>query len=269
MAAALQRGVWGRIRRALIRARGAQRRRDSERTRAGRLASATVLVVAGLLVVVSASNARGIDLRPGRNTDLVSLVQSESRRNAALAAEVSSLRAEVDVLSAAQGDAGSTGLADELVERSALVGLTPVSGPSVTVTLTDAPASVAGDGVDQDLLVVHQQDIQAVANELWRGGAEAMTIQGQRVIATTGIKCVGNTVVLHGIPYAPPYRISAIGSPAKLQAALASSEYIRIYQQYVDAFGLGYEVSVSANSDFPGYQGSVDLQYATALTAPR
>jgi uncharacterized protein YlxW (UPF0749 family) len=150
-----------------------------------------------------------------------------------------------------------------------LVGLTPVSGPSVTVTLTDAPASVAGGGVDPDLLVVHQQDIQAVANELWRGGAEAMTIQGQRVIATTGIKCVGNTVVLHGIPYAPPYRISAIGNPAKLQAALEGSEYIKIYRQYVDAFRLGYEVTASTKSDFPGYRGSIDLQYATELDGPR
>ncbi len=261
--------VWRRLRRSLVRARSAQRRRDSQRTRAGRLATAAVLVVAGLLVVVSASNARGIDLRPGRNTDLVSLVQSESRRNTALAAQLTRLRSEVDTLAAAQGDAGSTDLADELAERSALVGLTPVSGPSVTVTLTDAPSSVAGDGVDQDLLVVHQQDIQAVANELWRGGAEAMTIQGQRVIATTGIKCVGNTVVLHGIPYAPPYRISAIGDPAKLQAALAGSEFIRIYQQYVDAYRLGYEVTSSSRADFPGYQGSIDLQYATPLETPR
>jgi uncharacterized protein YlxW (UPF0749 family) len=224
-----------------------------------------VLVVTGLLVVVSASSARGIDLRPGRNTDLVSLVQSESRRNTTLAAQVTRLRAEVDTLAAAQTDTGGADLTAELAEKSAQVGLTPVTGPSVTVTLDDAPASVTGEGVDQDLLVVHQQDIQAVANELWRGGAEAMTIQGQRVIVTTGIKCVGNTVVLHGIPYAPPYRISAIGDPVKLQAALASSDYIRIYRQYVDAFRLGYEVTVSSKSDFPGYQGSVDLQYATAV----
>lgn len=261
--------VWHRIRRALVRAGAAQRRRDRQRTRAGRLATAVVLVLTGLLVVVSASSARGIDLRPARNTDLVSLVQSESRRNTALAAEVTSLRAEVDTLAAAQRDAGGTDLATELSEMSALVGLTPVSGPSVTVTLTDAPASVAGDGVDQDLLVVHQQDIQAVANELWRGGAEAMTIQDQRVIATTGIKCVGNTVVLHGIPYAPPYRISAIGDPARLHAALEDSEYLRVYRQYVEAFHLGYEVSVSSRSDFPGHQGSIDLQYATAIDAPR
>jgi uncharacterized protein YlxW (UPF0749 family) len=226
-------------------------------------------VVAGLLVVVSASSARGIDLRPGRNTDLVSLVQSESRRNTTLAAQVTRLRSEVDTLAAAQGDAGTTDLAGELAEKSSQVGLTPVTGPSVTVTLDDAPESVTGEGVDQDLLVVHQQDIQAVANELWRGGAEAMTIQGQRVIATTGIKCVGNTVVLHGIPYAPPYRISAIGDPAALQAALAGSEYLRIYREYVDAFRLGYEETESSKSSFPGYQGSVDLQYATVLGGPR
>lgn len=263
------RRVWQRFRRVLLRARSAQRRRDRGRTRSGRLASAVVCLVAGLLVVISASTARGIDLRPSRNTDLVSLVQAESRRNAALVASVTRLRAEVDALAAEQGDAGSPTTAAELAEASAQVGLTPVSGPSVTVTLTDAPDSVTADGVDQDLLVVHQEDIQAVANELWRGGAESMTIQGQRVIATTGIKCVGNTVVLHGVPYAPPYRISAIGNPVELQAALESSEYIKIYRQYVDAFRLGYEVTESSRSVFPGYQGSVDLQYATEVDGPR
>ena len=75
----------------------------------------------------------------------------------------------------------------ELAEQaSAQAGFTPVTGPPVTVTLDDAPASITADGVDPDLLVVHQQDIQAVVNALWRGGAEAMTIQGQRVISTTG-----------------------------------------------------------------------------------
>ncbi|MDN5770791.1 MAG: DUF881 domain-containing protein [Microlunatus sp.] len=258
-------GMWRRFRRALIQARSAGRRRDRQQSRWGTIATTVVCAVAGLLVIVSASTARGIDLRPGRYTDLVSLVQSESRRNAALAAEVTTLRAEVGTLAAAQQDPGSTELITEVARRSAQVGLTPVTGPTLTVTLTDAPASVAGDGVDQDLLIVHQQDIQAVANELWRGGAEAMTIQGQRVIATTGIKCVGNTVVLHGIPYAPPYVISAIGDQARLQAALDRSEYVRLYQQYVDAFRLGYQVSTSDRSSFPGYRGAIDLRYADVL----
>jgi uncharacterized protein YlxW (UPF0749 family) len=108
----------------------------------------------------------------------------------------------------------------------------------VKVTLDDAPSSVAANGIEPDLLVVHQQDIQAVVNALWSGGAEAMTIQGQRVISTTAVKCVGNTVVLHGIPYSPPYDVVAIVDQARLLDALAASEPIEIYQQYVASYGL-------------------------------
>jgi uncharacterized protein YlxW (UPF0749 family) len=89
-----------------------------------------------------------------------------------------------------------------------------------------------------------------------------MTIQGQRVISTTGVKCVGNTVVLHGIPYAPPYVVSALGDPARLQGALAGSHPLQIYQQYVAAYGLVYDEQVVPRADFPAHEGSLDLQYA-------
>ena len=135
----------------------------------------------------------------------------------------------------------------------------------MTVTLSDAPASVAADGIDADLLVVHQQDIQAVVNALWRGGAEAVTIQGQRVISTTGVKCVGNTVVLHGVPYAPPYAISAIGDPVLLHEALASSEPIQIYKQYVSAYGLGFREQDVPKATFPAYEGALDLPNSRPL----
>src|SRR5690606_12130196 len=119
------------------------------------------------------------------------------------------LRTEVARLSTFQ-DVDET-LTTQITDAALDASTAPVSGPGVRVVLTDAPADVRPAGVDDDALVVHQQDIQAVVNALWAGGAEAMTIQGQRVIATTGIKCVGNSVVLHGIPYAPPYVIEAIG----------------------------------------------------------
>jgi uncharacterized protein YlxW (UPF0749 family) len=254
-----------RIGRVLTRARAAQRWRDRHRSRTGRLVTAAVCLVAGLMVATSALNARGTDLRPGRNTDLVSLIQSQSRRNAQLSGQLTDLRRQVDELSAANAAQGGD-LQPELDALSARAGLVAVSGPSVTVTLDDAPASVAANGIDPDLLVVHQQDIQAVVNTLWSGGAEAMTIQGQRVIATTGVKCVGNTVVLHGVPYAPPYVISAIGDPVRLRAALDSSSTIQIYQQYVAAYGLGYQVRQDARSQFPAYDGSLGLEYAKVDT---
>ena len=123
------------------------------------------------MMMVSAVNARGIDLRPGRNTDLVSLVKAQSRRNAELAREVTVRRAEVDALSTEQE--AQSDLARGWPSAPA-GGLTAVTGPAVTVTLDDAPASVVANGLDPDLLVVHQQDIQAVVNALveWGSGGD-------------------------------------------------------------------------------------------------
>ena len=254
-----------RARSALGRAAAAHRRRNATRTSLGRTTTALVCLVVGFLVVISAAQARGIDLRPARNTDLVSLLQDQSRRNAELTGQLAQLQDEVASLSADVVDNDGVDAAE--ARLSAGAGMTPLRGPAVTVTLDDAPNSVRPEGVDGDLLVVHQQDIQAVVNALWSGGAEAMTIQGQRVIATTGIKCVGNTVVLHGVPYAPPYVISAIGDQSRLQVVLADSPALKIYRQYVDAYALGYEVRTEANAELPGYRGSQELEYASPPVA--
>lgn len=236
------------------------RRLDRRRQPLGRVLTGVVCLLAALLVTISALNAQGTDLRPGRNTDLVSLVQSQSRRNADLARQLTGLRQDVDRLAANQQE--GTDVGQRLARQSELAGLTAVSGPAVTVTLDDAPASVAANGIDPDLLVVHEQDIQAVVNALWTGGAEAMTIQGQRVISTTSVKCVGNTVVLHGIPYAPPYEISAIGDRQRLHSALDASNSVRIYRQYVEVYRLGYTVQDFAMATFPAHEGTLNLPFS-------
>src|SRR6187401_1179338 len=252
--------AWRAVVSVLRRARAAQRRRDRNRGLLARTLTAAICAVAGLMITVSAVHAQGTDLRPARNTDLVSLIQSQSRHNTEMARRLTTLRKEVDGLAARADQESDRG--PELSRATQRVGLTSESGPGVTVTLDDAPSSVAANGIEPDLLVVHQQDIQAVVNVLWSGGAEAMTIQNQRVISTTGVKCVGNTVVLHGVPYAPPYAISAIGDPVQLRAALDSSEPVQIYQQYVAAYDLGYQLHQDAKLQLPGYDGSLDLKWA-------
>ena len=247
---------------ALLRGREASRRRRAGRRPLARGLTAAVCGVAAFLVVVSTVNARGSDLRPARNTDLVSLVADQSRQNAQLTRQATDLRAQVDALTDAENAGAGSDLPQQLQRQEAAAGLTAVIGPTVSVTLDDAPTSVAANGVDADLLVVHQQDLQAVVNALWSGGAEAMTIQGQRVISTTGIKCVGNTVVLHGVPYAPPYVISAMGDQDRLEAALSTSGPVEIYRQYVAAYGLGYDEQRDDAVTFGPHEGSLDLQHA-------
>lgn len=235
---------------------------DSEqpqpRHRVGPWLTLGVFILAGAMISASAITSRGDDLRPDRNTDLIDLVRAEARHNEQLVQRVNDLQQEVANLTRAEQPGEVLGL--EIADERA--GMVAVSGPGLTVTLDDAPATFEAPGVDDDLLVVHQQDIQAVVNALWTGGAEAMTIQGQRVISTTGIKCVGNTVVLHGVPYAPPYVITAIGDPVRLQAALDSSDAVQIYQQYVTAYGLGYSARPEEQVQLPAFDRSADLQHA-------
>ncbi|MFV0407046.1 MAG: DUF881 domain-containing protein, partial [Propioniciclava sp.] len=205
-----------------------------------RILTVLACVLAGFMMASSAIASRGDDLRPGRTTELSRLVAAEADRVEALTQRVAILRAEVDDLTQATATEPGQG-APNLSATAEAAAAVAVRGPALTVTLTDAPASISPPGVDDDLLVVHQQDIQAVANALWAGGAEAMTIQGQRVSSWTGIKCVGNTVVLHNVPYAPPYVITAVGDRTRMQRALADSAYLDIYRDYVAAYGLGYQ----------------------------
>jgi uncharacterized protein YlxW (UPF0749 family) len=222
------------------------------------------LLCAGLLFATSATNARGTDLRPSRNTTLAGLVEEQSRRSASLTRQHAALTQDIERLQAQQGSIAPA-LADQLKTLSSQVGTTPVTGPGLTVTLNDAPSQVVKDNpdIDADWLVIHQQDIQAVVNALWAGGADAISIQNHRVISTTGIKCVGNSVVLHGVPYLPPYRITAIGDRNRLQKALDASKYIDNLQDYVVRFQLGYEVKPQTSVAMPAYEGTLDLQSAT------
>ena len=228
-----------------------------------RVLAPAVFLLAGALFVTSMVSSQGTDLRAGRYDDLDSLANADARSLEALQTDAAELTAEVDRLSAALGDSGSDAAQRRADALKGPAGLDPVHGPGLTISLDDAPdEAIAAAGDDVSDLLVHQQDIQAVANALWAGGAEAMTIQSQRVVATTGIKCVGNTVVLHGVPYSPPYRISAIGPTDSMLNSVTTSPYIELYLQVVAESGLGWDVQAEPELDMPGYDGSIELDYA-------
>ncbi|MCB7135752.1 DUF881 domain-containing protein [Cellulosimicrobium marinum] len=221
---------------------------------------ALVLALAGLLFTANARLARGEEDRHPEN--LAQLVESESQRNAALSAQVDALDDEIAGLSAP--DPTSPGVDEDLAARSAVAaGTVAVTGPGVSVMLDDAPSDATySEAFPPDTRVVHQQDIQAVVNALWAGGAEAMTLQGQRVTATSAFRCAGNILLLHGRVYSPPYVVEAIGDPEELQAALDRSEKIDIYQQYVEAVNLGWAVEDHQRIEMPRYEGALELEYA-------
>ncbi|MCW2606261.1 MAG: hypothetical protein JWO60_954, partial [Frankiales bacterium] len=148
-------------------------------------------------------------------------------------------------------------------------GLTPVQGPSVTVRLDDAKREDAPPDAVPDVLVVHQQDVQAVGNALWAGGAEAMTLMGQRVVSTSAVRCVGNTLILHGRVYSPPFVVTAVGEQAALRRALDLAPGVQLFLEYVDRFGLGYAVTTAPRTRLPAYDGPLELPRTTATAGAR
>jgi uncharacterized protein YlxW (UPF0749 family) len=218
---------------------------------------------AGLLLVSSAVTARGSDLRAERRTGLAGLVQERQDTVEDLTAQVAVLQTDVEALAAAAGSDRRLDTARAEIDRlSAAAGMTPVSGPAVTVTLDDAPRDPDGElreGVTPDDLVVHQQDVQAVVNALWAGGADAMQIMDQRVISTSAVRCVGNTLVLQGRVYSPPFTVTAVGDVTRLREALDASPGVTSYRQWVDVVGLGYRVDASEEITLPAYAGALRL----------
>jgi uncharacterized protein YlxW (UPF0749 family) len=224
-----------------------------------------VLLLAGLLFTTSATTAKGTDLRDDRRTELSGLIAERKREVADANARTSTLRHEIDDTS--RGTAATDQrVADQRARGDAervAAGLTALRGPGLTVRLDDAPRRADGSrpaGAHPDDLVVHQQDVQAVVNALWAGGAEAMTIMGVRVISTSAVRCVGNTLLLDGRVYSPPFVVTAIGDPDELQTALNASQGVRLFQEAALSFGLGYQVKTENDVVVPAYDGSIALR---------
>lgn len=240
---------------------------EAHRPGAWRILTPTVALLSGSLFAVSAVSSDGTDLRPGI-TDLVTLVSSEAEQYEQLRSRVESLTEEVNDLTSSLADRDVARVQGRIEEYADPAGLEPVEGEGLTVTLTDSPLDKDDTEQPERFLVVHQQDIQAVVNAMWRAGAEAVTIQGQRVVSTTGIKCEGPSVTLHGVPYPPPYVVSGIGDPDELQASIEADRYLSLYRQQSeqDDVLIGWEAETEDDLTAPAYSGLLDLSYAEPIT---
>ncbi|MPZ25354.1 MAG: DUF881 domain-containing protein [Micromonosporaceae bacterium] len=225
-----------------------------------------IAVAAGLLFTTSATTADGPPLREDRRLELVDLIEEREERVAAAEAQIAPLEAAVAALTDAQGGADPPVLAEQERAESylAAAGFTGLRGPAVTVTLNDAlqPDGVRPPGAEPDDLLVHQQDLQSVINALWAGGAEAMSIMGERVLSTSAAICVGPVLLLHGRPHSPPYVIVAIGDPETMSTALAEAPGVQLFREAADAYGLGYRETAEEDVTVPAFDGTSTLRSA-------
>ena len=216
-----------------------------------------VSVAAGLLFAVAVSSARH---HTGRmDLDLEGLVRNQQAAVSQLETEVGDLSAQADRLAESAFPSAVAGAPRGWATQS-------IVGPGVIVTMDDAPAEFdTPTRTNVNDLVVHQQDVDAVMNALWRGGAEAMTVQGVRITNTTPVRCVGSVILIGVQPFAPPYVIEAIGDSEELTLVLAEDPQVERFRQAARIYHMGWEVEAASSLTLPAAPSGQFPMFAAAL----
>jgi uncharacterized protein YlxW (UPF0749 family) len=221
-------------------------------------------VLLGFLAVVAArSQPADPDARLPRQFRLVGLIHRQEAQAGDLRVEADRLRDRLAAIrrDAATRHAGSADAEHQLGRIGESNGLVALAGPGVKVTLDDSSLRQSPTGNLNDL-VIHSQDVQAVVNGLWRAGAEAVAINGQRLVSTSAVLCVGNTLLLNGTVHSPPYVITALGAK---EGQFEDDDLVRRLHDDADVFGLRFSVSKESDVRLPAFTGPVTPKYATPL----
>lgn len=204
----------------------------------------------------------------GLRAELAAEVQDRTARTDELARTAERLRAQVAAAEAELLGADAQGrlVSERLVELGMASATLPVEGPGLRVTLDDAKDD--GTGTEGTLRGgslsdrrVQDRDLQGLVNALWAAGAEAISINGERLTALTAIRSAGETILVDFSPLSPPYVVEAIGDPARLEIDLVDGAVGRALTTYVSVHGLSFQVRRGDALSLPG-AGTPDLRAA-------
>jgi uncharacterized protein YlxW (UPF0749 family) len=228
-----------------------------------------VALAAGLLFATSGQTAMGSDLRAGDVTELSALIAERTGAITEQQAQLEDLQRQAQALTdQAAGRDGAVADAQAANQQGELsAGVVALRGRGVEITLDDAPRRPDGSlppGARPDDVVIHQSDVQAVVNAVWAAGADGVAIMDQRLVATSAVRCVGNTLLLHGRTWSPPFVVTAVGDPAAVRAQLDASPQVAVFRQAVEDYGLTFAVRDRPEVLLPEYTGQLDMAYATA-----
>ena len=146
---------------------------------------------------------------------------------------------------------------NQINDGNKMIGLTEVTGPGITITLADSDIDSTSVLNSSDLLI-HDIDLLKVVNELKNAGAEAISINNQRVILTTPIICGGNIININGEKIGSPFEIKAIGSPE----ALANLSRPGGWLSKLEERGIKVSTPKKSNSiTIPKYSGVLNFKY--------
>lgn len=219
---------------------------------------AAVLAIVGFLTLVASSGVkeakRGAE---SRRAGLVKLIHTRQGEVEDLGKKLVALREDVE---AARRRLSATSAEDarRLREVQMWAGTSGMVGPGLEVRLSDSGRAASTDD-DRESLSVQDVDLQLVVNALWEAGAEAVAVNGQRLVATSPIRAAGETITVNFRPLAPPYEVKAIGVERR---RFERSEVAERFRQWVEDYGLGFTIRSRSKVVVPAYAGTLQLSTA-------
>lgn len=195
-------------------------------------------------------------------TDLQNLVKKETEElsniSELLASSKNRLAEYEEVVS--QGGSIRDILKKEHDQFKMISGFVDLQGPGVIVRLSDSDRELY-EWEDPNNVIVHDLDVLILVNDLKIAGAEAISINGQRIMSTSEIQCAGATITINNYTYGQPFIIRAIGDPDTLNAAMKSPEsYATLLK---DVYSLGLEVATYENIKVPRFNNDISWRYLT------
>ncbi|MEI8216712.1 MAG: DUF881 domain-containing protein [Eubacteriales bacterium] len=223
----------------------------------------------GLVISVQISTTQGAD--PG---GLIPFAKAQG-----YVAELKKVRADKEVIlqqlndlekqledikkNKAEGDVVAEQMVADLAKYKMAAGMVDVKGPGVSVTIDDPKVEVL-DGEKYSVIMYNYELLLSFVNKLKDAGAEAISINGQRIIATTEISLAGENVNINGVPTAPPYIIKAIGNPDTIESTLTIR--FGIVEQMKSRYNLSVDINKSDEISIPRFSNVITFRYAKPVT---
>ena len=206
-----------------------------------------------------------------RADQLQNMLRLEKEKNEALYKQVMEYKDEIAEYQASisQDSNAASILKNDLDKAEFLAGMTEVEGPGLIITLKDSQMANPTSG-NENLYVVPDDDVLKVLNELRAAGAEAISVNEERIIATSEIRCAGPTISVNNNRTAAPFVIKAIGDSKQLESALMMRGGV---VDTLTQWGIEVELKHKSNMNIAAYKGAVKNNYAkkvvpTATPAP-
>lgn len=227
-----------------------------------------IMLVVGFIGALVIKLPTAASAKDSESETLISLIQSLEEENTTLEEDIAALLRESENYAPAEDFGGDqiTSLVDSNNVGKANAGLTELNGAGIVVTLDDNPAAAkaAQDSKDPQYnaedYIVHDVNLLYLVNDL-RPHASGIAINGQRIVTSSTIRCVGTVILVNQTRLAPPYRIEVIGESQALMSAL---EHSGVYKELVDGH-VHTEADVADSLTLPAYTGTIPQNYCTVV----